>query len=68
MADKFKVIMGSNYNLDYFDEKVVVPNLSKEGAAKIAQVMNDEFSGPYEIEYYRVEPMDYVLLTSDPNQ
>ncbi len=67
MADKFKVVMGSNYNLDYFDEKCVVADLSKEGAETIAKVLNQELSGPYATEYYRVHPNDYVLLTSDPN-
>lgn len=68
MSDKFKVVLTSNFNLDYFDEKEVVANLSKEGATTIAVVLNKELSAPYSPICYVVKPNDYVLLTLDPNQ
>jgi hypothetical protein len=56
----FRVVETDNFGRDYPAESFVTPCLSREGAEKIADILNAE-AGPHADRFFKVEHEDYKL-------
>lgn len=64
--DKVNIVSISNFDLDDYDERIIVKDIPTYYAKVIVEALNKNFSGPDSADYLVIKPIDYVPHVYEP--